>query len=379
MMTSKIVRRPLKGFSLVEVMVGLVIGMLGILVIMQTFSVSEARKRTASSGTDAQVSGLSALLAVERDVRMAGFGYTAAPGTGTNPAYGCNVQAYNANATPTSFTFRLVPVLITDGGVGGPDTITVTYGTNSSLNAPIGFSTPSASSATYNVNTSNDRLGFAVGDLVLGTQAGLPCTLGQISGIPGNSSQLNHSPSTGFPYNRPSGLGVNYTGTSALLFNLGTPVINQYFRAGNNLAVSDLKLGVGGGAGNTVTLADNIVNIQAQYGIDTNGDGSIDSWVEPTGIWANDPAVPTPSASDVVKIKAVRIAIVARSSLLERDAVSGTCVNNVGTNNGPCAWQDTAAAPAPLIDLTADPNWRRYRYKVFQTIIPIRNAIWSES
>lgn len=375
----KIQRLRIAGFSLIEVMVGLVIGMLGILVIMQTFSVSEARKRTANSGTDAQISGVSALLAIERDVRMGGFGYTAAPGTGTNPAYGCNVQAYNANATPSSFTFRLVPVLITNGSAGGSDTLTVTYGTNNSLNAPISFTTPSASSATYNVNTPNDRLGFAVGDLVLGTQPNLPCALGQISNIPGNSSQLNHSPSNAFPYNKPGGLGVNYTGTSALLFNLGTPIVNQYLRVGNNLAVSDLKLGPGGGAANTTTLADNIINIQAQYGVDTNGDGSIDRWVEPTGAWANDPSVPTPSATDVVRIKAVRIALVARSSLLEKDDVTGTCINNAGTNQGPCAWQDTAAAPAPLIDLSADPNWRRYRYKVFQTIIPIRNAIWSES
>lgn len=379
MKTSKTTLRSSKGFSLVEVMVGLVIGMLGILVIMQTFSVSEARKRTASSGTDAQVNGLSGLMAIERDVRMAGFGYTAAPGTGTNPAYGCSVNAYNANATPATFSFRLVPVLITDGGAGGSDSITVTYGTNSSINAPISFTAPATPSATYSVTTANDRLGFAVGDLVLATQPGLPCTLGQISGIPGASSQLNHSPSTAFPYNKPAGLGTAYTGTSALLFNLGTPIINQYFVAGNNLAVSDLKLGVSGGAGNTVNLADNIVNVQAQYGIDTNGDGSIDAWVEPVGVWANDPGAPTPSATDILKIKAVRLAIVARSSLLEKDDVTGTCVNNAGTNNGPCAWQDTAAAPAPLIDLSADPNWRKYRYKVFQTIVPIRNAIWSES
>ena len=33
--------------------------------------------------------------------------------------------------------------------------------------------------------------------------------------------------------------------------------------------------------------------------------------------------------------------------------------------------------PAPLIDLSADPNWRKYRYRVYQTVIPLRNVIWA--
>ena len=67
-----------------------------------------------------------------------------------------------------------------------------------------------------------------------------------------------------------------------------------------------------------------------------------------------------------------------RSSLLEKDNVTGTCTNNAGTNNGPCAWRDTATNPAPLINLSSDTNWQRYRYRVFETIIPLRNVIMGE-
>ena len=55
------------------------------------------------------------------------------------------------------------------------------------------------------------------------------------------------------------------------------------------------------------------------------------------------------------------------------------CRTNVsgGVNNGPCAWSDSLADPAPLVDLRANADWRKYRYRVYQTVIPIRNVIWA--
>jgi len=53
MRTSRSSRRA-AGFSLVELMIGLVIGMVAIVVMMQVFSVSEGYKRTTTGGDDAQ-------------------------------------------------------------------------------------------------------------------------------------------------------------------------------------------------------------------------------------------------------------------------------------------------------------------------------------
>lgn len=366
-----------RGFSLVEVMVGLVIGMLGILVIMQVFAVSEGRKRTTTSGSDAQINGLSALLAIERDVRQAGYGYTSAPGAGTNPALGCNTLAYNSAAVPTSIPFKLTPVVITDGGPGVPDSITIIYGSGPNLATPVGFTQPSPAAANYQLINNADKAGFAAGDLVLAMQPGQPCTLAQVTTITGpGSDNLIHAPSS--PYNPSGGFGVSYGLPTAQLLNLGNPIITQYFVLASNLAATDLKLGAPGVAAGTTILADNIVTIQAQYGIDPTGVGLITAWVEPTGaIWGN--TATTPAIANILQIKAIRIAVVARSGLMERGAVTFTCANNAGTNYGPCAWQDTVAWPAPLIDLRGDPAWANYRYKVYQTIIPIRNMIWSES
>jgi len=51
---SPIGRDKSKGFSLVEIMVGLTIGMFGILIMMQVFAIAEETKRTTTSGGDAR-------------------------------------------------------------------------------------------------------------------------------------------------------------------------------------------------------------------------------------------------------------------------------------------------------------------------------------
>ena len=62
------------GFTLVELMVGLTIGMLATVVIMQVLSVFEAQKRSTTGTADAQTNGGIALYTITRDLQMAGWG-----------------------------------------------------------------------------------------------------------------------------------------------------------------------------------------------------------------------------------------------------------------------------------------------------------------
>ena len=55
-------------------MVGMVIGLLGVIIIMQIFAVAEGQKRTTTSGADAQTNGNIALFTIERDTRQTGYG-----------------------------------------------------------------------------------------------------------------------------------------------------------------------------------------------------------------------------------------------------------------------------------------------------------------
>lgn len=378
------------GFSLVEVMVGLVIGMLGIMVIMQVFAVSEGQKRTTTSGGDAQANGIAAIAAIERDARQGGYGYTSFPGVPNNPLLGCKVRAYNQNATPTSINFRLYPVLIKDGGGSAPDSVTIIYSTSNGLSAPVSFNAKqNGSAAQYKVTST---LGVHYGDLVVAVESGLDCTLAEVTqpgtyvrGQPLNpaNGELVHNPGTNGPFNPASGSGVAYCQSgppcNAYLVNLGLPVMRRYWVATNNtivptytFATSDLLFGTPG-ATNTLSLAENIVNLQAQYGVDSDGDNIIDLWTEPTGAVYGDDSVSTPTGTTIATIKAVRIAVVARSSLRERPNSSGTCDI---TTAYPVVFAD---GPAVTVDLSGDLNWKCHRYQVYQTTIPLRNLIWNAS
>lgn len=390
MLTSKPKNRSV-GFSLVEVMVGLVIGMLGILVIMQVFAVSEGQKRTTTSGGDAQASALAAISAIQRDLQQAGFGYTWIPGATTNPFFACSVRAVNGN-------FRLYPVLITEGAGGLSDTVTIAYGESTGTNAPLVLTTTQAvATDPYALRAVR---GIYYGDLVLMAEPGKACTLAQATDAAGGGTLPPPAvPALGTPfpagtmllphvigaspYNFNSGVSYCTPGPpcNAFLVNLGaTPFVQTYWVTLNNavvptntFALSDVLQNPIPGVGNTLALADNIVSLQAQYGIDTDNDNALDFWTDATGAYAN--TVTTPAAVAVSTIKAVRIAIVARSSLQERPIPPATTCNI--TTVAPTVWG--SSPPSVTLDLTANPNWQCHRYQVYETTIPLRNMIWRET
>ena len=102
------------------------------------------------------------------------------------------------------------------------------------------------------------------------------------------------------------------------------------------------------------------------------------SWVDAKGPdWAN--TATTPTKENRNRIRAIRIAVVARNGLLENTNVSYQCSSLTTANpTGLCTWDGSVTgSAAPAIDLSADPNWQRYRYRVYETVVPIRNIIWS--
>src|SRR5512146_2394536 len=66
--------RAAAGFTLVETVVGMVIGMLGLIIMMQVFSLSESQKRSTTGSGDATSGGAIAMYGLQRDLRQAGFG-----------------------------------------------------------------------------------------------------------------------------------------------------------------------------------------------------------------------------------------------------------------------------------------------------------------
>lgn len=381
-----------QGFSLVEILVAMVIGLIGMLVIFQSFDTFEAQKRTTTSATDAQESGLMALNAVERDIRLAGYGLF----------YGNQLACNRMNQWTGSAATQvpLMPVMITDGG-SASDTIVTSYSTSAFGSLPAQLLLDTTTSAQpLQVNNATKTAGFSVGNMLLvaNPTLGRNCTRLQVSGTTlaadGASLTIATTPGTSAPANPPAATNLfatapnpvasygNSPAEPSVVINMGAFARNQYSISINATnrdgELQQLDLTNAGAA--SVTLASGIVNMQAQLGVSAAATTQeINNWVNPTGTWA--PASIT--TTDIGRVKAIRIAIVSRSSQMERTTamasgnVTSTCTTPVGTvNNGPCAWNDTGTTAAPQIDLSGDTNWQRYRYRVYETIIPIRNVMW---
>jgi len=356
-----------RGFSLVELLVAAAIGIIASLAIFQVFAVFEGQKRTTTSGGEAQTSGTLALFTVERELRQAGYGIN------NLEFLGCQIQGRDS-VSATNFTLELIPVKITQGALGAPDTITVMYGSGELLPNPANI-TQNMPSASSDFKVSN-RYGFEEGNIVIAAEAGKDCTLAQVSNLPGALGQTDNvihnpgtytDPTTGTqkdirynPSAMPPGSGIAYT-TNAKLFNIGSlPANNIYSVQSGQLVLQQALFAAIPPA--ATPLYDGIVQLQAQYGKDTNNDGVVDVFDEIAPV----------NAAQWAQVLAVRVAVVARSGLYEKDVVSPATIR---------MWEDSGAAPTttgPVWTLNDAPGVeeRHYRYKVFQTVVPIRNMIW---
>jgi len=355
-------RNRMRGMSLIETMVGMTLGILVSLIITQVWGVFENQKQRTVSATAGQATGLLALTELEQDVRSAGAGLTdsAAFNCGTIYSYYESGVVQISPVPAYSGSMGLAPVQIIDGGAG-PDTITVRRSSDflGAVPATLTSAMPSSPAVIDVSNTS----GFADGDVVLIVNAGGNCTVTQVTSVQVAAAKLQHNPGASPTYN-PS---VAFQNTNAWpayvtgdkVMKVGQMISRSYtVNASNELTVRDDSVPTGS---STASLASDIVMVKAQYGIADVGSQTVNAWVSPTV--ASGWSVMTPVL--LRRIKAVRVVIVARSAKLE---APGT------TTVAPVAWPDAAS---PAINLSADPNWQRYRYRTYQLVIPIRNVIWA--
>jgi len=129
-----------------------------------------------------------------------------------------------------------------------------------------------------------------------------------------------------------------------------------------------------------VPLSDNIVGMRAQYGRDTSTpiDGIVDIYDQTTP----NQTVPT-SNCDWLKISSIQIVLVSRSAQPEKTEVTSDTLNPV-TWKGQTDSAPDASPPAissvpinlasmPTSIIASGFTWKNYRYKVFQTVVPMRN------
>jgi type IV pilus assembly protein PilW len=350
-----------RGFSLIELMVAMAIGLFGVIVMMQVYASYEASKRSTTSGGDAMNEGITAIYALQRDVRMGGFGIADPKLLGCNLLLRAGVTL-NAMA-PVTINHASIPA-----GDGNTDTLLVVYATTSSspqgdkINpAANGVQTPSAFAVNdWLVQAPASRL-----NQVAPADPAFTAYLAVISAACVPTLALDQAAAVvAAPTHNLTLTSAAALGSGNTLFNLGprAPKIVAYAIRGGNLTVCDYTVNDCSAAGSTgdpavwVPIASNIVSMRAEYGRDTTAVGSMLGVVN-----LYDQTTPA-TACTWMRTSAVRLALVARSVQTAGGATTAAPV-----------WDGSANNP---INLTGNPAWQNYRYKVFQTVVPIRNIAW---
>jgi type IV pilus assembly protein PilW len=415
------------GFTLVELLVATIIGLLGTIVIFTVYQNAEGFKRTTVSTGDAQTSGAIALYSIEQYIRTAGSGITTtneaklAGSVSTvqpNLLLGCPLQpnpngVLGAVTTVGATVTPVAPVRIVDGsliagGIAGSSDVLVIMGGNADMATNPTSAGPVAVGAT--TITAANLLGWRtatparLADIALltqgssagaGTISNTNCALRRIAGVssPSGSGIITLASPTATSYGLTT--NVHDVGPSPYFISIRVNARQELIED------SFTRLLTGEGTVTQRVLADGIVNIQAQYGIDDNLDDVIDFWVEPTGAWANvsgvvRPSTPLAGTPAINKIKAIRLAILARSQQYEApNRATGICDATPANPNwdpplkispsqgtGASASLLYPAGPSILPTLVlpgASPNgdWRCFRYRRFETIIPVINMVRS--
>lgn len=361
----------MRGFTLVELMVSVVIGLLTTLVIAEVLAFSEGQKRTTTAGSDAQINGAQAIFTLQRDIKMAGYGFASTP-----TILGCPLYAkYNGADIATGagtplFPTTLAPVII-DATDVNRNTIRILSSAKVSYSIPMqvvgaGYTPAVGGAASFPVYS---VLGVSAGDIMVAAKAnGSGCEVFKVLVNPTSDRQIDRTDEAA-TWNANMFPAQSYV-FGDLLINMGSVIDHRYaISAGNNLQVTTFSSNSPNVAPTPADLYPDVVVLRAMYGKDTNGDGAVDTY---------DNVTPT-TAAEWAQVRAVRLALVARSGQYEKGIV--TTANplwDVGTaaTIGGTATCGTSKCLTLNVQTTVGADWQHFRYKVFDTVIPILNTLW---
>lgn len=346
------------GFSLIELMVGLVIGLIGVFVMMQVLRAAEGQKRSITGSGDIQTNGTIALDNLQRELQYSGYGFT------NGLLLGCSVKlpapsaAALGNLAPVTINHPSVP-----GGDAHTDTLLIVAGSSGTLadgDWVNGYTGSSASVATAGAFSAGDAVIYVPSPVGADLRPSQACNVGPLA-VQAVTAVAGSAVSVGQAF---SG------GPAGVMFNLG-PLVNLRVKAyavrNQGLTACDYRLHDCGDASLVgrndvwVPVESNVVSLRAQYGHDRSlvMDAQID---EPYD--QNSPS----TGCGWLRTSAIELALVMRNPQFEGGAVGFQAVTPMAP-----LWRESASLP---IDLSSNADWQRYRYRVFQTVVPLRNLAW---
>lgn len=385
-MSAQRIERSQRGFSLVELMISIVIGMLALVFATRLMTSAERNRQAALGGSESMQNGMQALFAINKDAAQAGWGLN-------DPLVaGCDTVLHDtggfALATAKRGTDDVTPLAaaLIESNNGGPDRLSLYAGSSITGTGAVGLSADYAGSgATLQV----DRIpfGFTTGDaIVVVPESGGQCAIAQIAAIPtpeDNVQLFSIAANEGNRFNGADGLGVTYKAGAARVMNLGpaaTLSLHTWSVENNFLLLRATDMA--GTAATGKAVIGNIVSLKAQYGFDTRGSFDPEQGMQvkewsPAMIDADGDGV-VGNAGDHQRIAALRIAIIARSKEPERPGSDGSCHASPDSTMTVFATEEPKGVDAVPMTAVLGPgaDAKCYRYRVFESIVPLRNLAW---
>lgn len=302
-----------RGFTLVELMVTLAMTALLVTAMYALFGDQEKVYATEEQIIQMQQNARVAMEMISRDVRMAGF-------------FGCGFSS-STNFTDTvrntngDILFNMAPITGLDnlggqnsyGAESGTDLLVLSYAdqnTSSQVDAP----PMNNSAASIHLSTAGI---LNIGDIAVVTDCTYTSVF-QITNLQYSGQSVVHDTNQGGgnpdPANSTKDLGHVYEPGSRMY-----KLAQKYYWVDSNL-----QLHVANGGYNATlskwqpdnqeaAIADNIENLQLEYGVDTDGNGTPDQWHNATDVT---------SGNFWNKVVAVRIYILARTARQEKDYIN---------------------------------------------------------
>jgi type IV pilus assembly protein PilW len=377
------------GFSLVELLVSIVIGLLALVFATRMVANAEVNKQAAVGTSDSMQNGMLGLFSIEKDLSQAGWGLN------DKLINGCDTTLHDDNGYALLSTTRnsvsvtpLTAAVIQSNGAN-PDVIAIYSGTAMSNTGMLRVATPYAA-ASGTIDVDRNPYGFngtdnvtAGGDVILvapDNRGASKCALAQVShaeapATPGGQNQIVIAGGGANRFNA-GNLGLAFNSLEARVFNLGPASQLSFHTWSLDRGFLQLRAtNLAGASAAQVTVIDNVVSLKAQYGLDRSASFTPDSgltvteWSNTVGDADND-GVERPADYD--RVAAIRIAVVARSRTPEKP--SGSPAVCTATPSLPTVFGGAISVNVAVTGDTVD--WKCYRYRSFETIVPIRNSGW---
>lgn len=372
-----------RGMTLIELMVAMTIGLFLAMAVTSIIVVTLRQQKITASVNERDQGSTLAIAQLDKSLRSAGSGFSNAWKLGF---FGCTIRASKTTGALIPSTLAapfdgavtlaspiVAPVIIEKGvGTNGSDILFVMGGNGGSADVPRFVNGLSGNTIYFDT-----VIGYKANDLLLVAAEGISdCYVTQVASVQSAGTAVP------LPAVQTATLGgAYYTATqNGATYSLQNVIDSKgAFAAsiGNTSAAFPSLQLLGVGSGDVLfqydllhtkstapqAIADGVSHLFALYGIDTNGDGKVDSWVDPGSSGWTASAIKASSAK-IHQILAVRVAVVTHSKGVTQAKVSPEKIY---------AFDSLGSSLRREISLTTAQQAQRYR--VTESVIPLRNSL----